>query len=235
MPGLENIKEEPVGDFLMDRFEVTNKDYKRFVDAGGYDHPEFWKQPFIKDGKQLTFPEAMRLFADKSGKHGPSTWEVGDYPKGQDDYPVSGVSWYEAAAYAEFVGKNLPTIYHWDRAAFTWASAEIVPVSNLNGNAALPVGASKSMNRFGVYDLSGNVREWCFNASSRAEQRFILGGGWNDPAYGFNDAFTQSAFDRSETNGFRCIKYLGAVSNRLGFGGDHCDALPRLPARAASL
>jgi len=70
------------------------------------------------------------------------------------------------------------------------------------------------MNRFGVYDLSGNVREWCFNATSRAEQRFILGGGWNDPAYGFNDAFTQSAFDRSETNGFRCIKYLGTVANR---------------------
>jgi len=156
----------------------------------------------------------MRLFVDKTGKHGPATWEVGDYPKGQEDYPVSGVSWYEAAAYAEFAGKSLPTIYHWDRAAFTWASPEIVPVSNLNANGPRPAGVSQSMNRFGIYDLAGNVREWCFNSSSRVGQRFILGGGWNDPGYGFNDAFTQSSFDRSETNGFRCIKYLGTVTNR---------------------
>ena len=53
-------------------------------------------------------------------------------------YPVSGVSWYEAAAYAAWAGKSLPTIFHWNRVAFTVASSRIVPLSNLAGNAARP-------------------------------------------------------------------------------------------------
>jgi dienelactone hydrolase len=71
------------------------------------------------------------------------------------------------------------------------------------------------MNRFGIFDLAGNVREWCINESTRHGQRFILGGGWNDPIYAFNDAIAQSPFDRSETNGFRCIKYLGNEQNQV--------------------
>ncbi len=216
MPGLEHLEAEQISDFLMDRHEVTNEAYKRFVDAGGYQNPKYWKYPFVKDGRTLAWEEAMALFTDKTGRPGPGTWEVRDYPDGQDDYPVTGISWYEAAAYAEFAGKSLPTIYHWDRAAFTWASSEIVPLSNLNGDGPVPVGSSLSMNRFGIYDLAGNVREWCFNESSRSGERFILGGGWNDPAYAFNDAFAQSPFDRSETNGFRCIKYLESEGNRPG-------------------
>ena len=50
---------------------------------------------------------------------GPATWEMGTFPEGQGDYPVSGVSWYEAAAYAEFVGKRLPTVFHWRRRSVT--------------------------------------------------------------------------------------------------------------------
>jgi dienelactone hydrolase len=60
---------------------------------------------------------------------------------------------------------------------------------------------------FGIYDLAGNAREWCYN-SFRKDQHFILGGGWNDPTYAFNDGYVQSAMDRSIANGFRCIKTL---------------------------
>jgi len=61
-----------------------------------------------------------------------------------------------------------------------YVSPEIVPASNLNGSGPRPVSASHSMNRFGIHDLAGNVREWCLNESTRGGQRFILGGGWND-------------------------------------------------------
>jgi dienelactone hydrolase len=63
-------------------------------------------------------------------------------------------------------------------------------------------------NSFGIYDLAGNAREWCFNESNNPGVRFILGGGWNEPTYSFNDAYTQPALDRSIANGFRCMKEL---------------------------
>ena len=109
------LKEE--NGFFMDRCEVTNKQYKEFVDGGGYRNPTYWKNEFIKDGKLFPGQRQWLYLQTKVGRPGPSTWEAGDYPDGQDNYPVSGVSWYEAAAYAEFAGKDLPTMYHWNSGA----------------------------------------------------------------------------------------------------------------------
>jgi serine/threonine protein kinase/formylglycine-generating enzyme required for sulfatase activity/dienelactone hydrolase len=208
LPGLENLKTEPTTGFLMDRHEVSQREYRRFVDAGGYTDPKYWQQPFVDGGRTLSWNETVARFTDRTGRPGPATWEVGSHPEGGGDLPVGGVSWYEAAAYAEWAGKSLPTIFHWNRAAYTVGSSRIVPLANLAGKGPVPVGSTKSMNRFGVYDLAGNVREWTWNASGRREGRFILGGGWNDPDYAFADAYAQPAFDRSPTNGFRCIRYL---------------------------
>jgi dienelactone hydrolase len=213
LPGLDNLKAEPTASFLMDRHEVTNRDFKRFVDGGGYLDQKFWRQPFMDKGHSVSFKEALARFTDRTGRPGPSTWEVGAYPEGHDEYPVSGVSWYEAAAYAEWAGKRLPTIFHWNRVAFTVASSRIIPLANLGRNGPVPVGSTKSMNRFGVADLAGNVREWNWNASGADQGRFILGGGWNDPSYAFADAYAQPPFDRSPTNGFRCIRPLGEEPN----------------------
>jgi dienelactone hydrolase len=212
--GLEHHEAKRMDAFLMDRYEVTNKAYKRFVDNGGYTNPEYWRYPFVKDGQKLAWKDAMTLFMDKTGRPGPATWEVGDYPEGEDDHPVVGVSWYEASAYAEFAGKLLPTIYHWARAACFSASPEIIPLSNMPSDGTVPVGSSKSMNRFGIYDMAGNAREWCFNRSSLGEERFILGGGWDDPEYSFPYIFAQHPLDRSAANGFRCIKYIDPEENR---------------------
>ena len=162
-PGLEHLEMQQFSDFLMDRYEITNEQYKNFVDDGGYQKLDYWNYPFHKDGRTLDWKEAMKLFTDKTGRPGPATWEVGVYPDGQGDYPVSGVSWYEAAAYAAYASKDLPTIYHWDLVALTWASSEIIPLSNLNNDNPTPVGSSGSMNRYGIFDMSGNVREWSFN------------------------------------------------------------------------
>lgn len=206
--GLQHLTRPPMQDFLMDRFEVTNKEYKRFVEEGGYENPDYWDFSFEKDGKPIGWREAMSMFKDQTGRPGPSTWQVGDYPEGEGDYPVRGISWYEASAYASYAGKDLPSVYQWDFAALNWASSKIVPVSNLTNRGPLPVGASGSYNRFGTCDLAGNVREWCYNETTTGNQRFIMGGAWNDPVYAFNISYALDPFDRSGTNGFRCIRYI---------------------------
>src|SRR5687768_3920490 len=206
LPGLDALEPIMLSDFLMDRHEVTNRQYKAFVDAGGYAKPDYWDHEFVMDGRQLSFAEAAAQFVDKTGRPGPSTWEAGDFPSGQGDVAVGGVSWYEAAAYAKFAGKSLPTLYHWARAATLPISAYIVPGSNFGGQGAVRGGTAAGMSGYGVFDMAGNVREWCFN--SDRENRFVLGGGWSDATYLFNDAFTQPAFDRSVINGIRLVKYL---------------------------
>ena len=211
LPGLEQLQPIKLAPYYMDEYEVTNREFKRFVDSGGYARRELWEPPFVQNGRALSWEEAMDRFQDKTGRPGPSPWEAGDYPAGQADYPVTGVSWYEAAAYATFVGKALPTIWHWSHAAGTGASGYIVPASNFTGKGPVRVGSLPGIGPYGTYDMAGNAREWCWNETGG--QRYILGGGWDDPTYAFNDAYTQPPFDRSPTNGFRLVQYLAADSN----------------------
>jgi len=205
IPGFDDLPPVQVPDYFLDKYEVTNKQFKQFVDAGGYQKQEYWKQPFVKGGRTLSWQEAMAEFGDKTGRPGPATWVLGDYPEGQVDYPVSGVSWYEAAAYAEFAGKSLPTVYHWNHAAGTWAVSYMVPLSNFGGQGPVKVGTMLGMSPFGTYDMAGNVKEWCWNESEG--KRYILGGAWNEPGYMFTDADAQDPFQRATTYGFRLAKY----------------------------
>ena len=206
--GLEQYEGQFIGDFLMDKFEVTNKDFKVFVDSGGYKRKLYWDYPFYANGKEITWEQAMNLFKDKTGQQGPATWEAGSYPDGKSDHPVTGVSWYEALAYAKFVRKQVPTVYHWSQVADTFNTWDILPNSNFNGTGTVAVGKMKGVSWWGVNDIGGNAREWCFNASGEHDIRYILGGGWNDPSYAFNNAGRQSAIDRSPSNGFRCMQKL---------------------------
>ena len=206
--GLEEYGGKEVGEFLMDKYEVTNAQFKIFLDAGGYVNPVYWKIPFFSGDKIIPLEKAIPLFIDRTGRQGPAGWEAGNYPEGQGNYPVSGISWYEAAAYAAYALKQLPTVFHWGRVLEVSRTEFIVPLSNFNGKSTTPVGIMPGFCSFGIYDLAGNVREWCYNESSIPGQRYILGGGWNDPTYSFNDSYTQPAMDRSITNGFRCVKEL---------------------------
>lgn len=213
LPGLDHLAPEPIAAFLMDRHAVTNREYKRFVDDGGYRRAEFWREQFVLGDRTISRDDAMRLLVDGVGQPGPVRWEMGEYPSGEDDHPVSGVSWYEAAAYAAWAGKSLPTIFHWSSVAFTTSSGQIAPLANFSGRGTVPVGRTRSVNRFGVHDMAGNVREWIMNPVDRPGHRFILGGGWNDPNYAFIDAFAQPMFDRSPSNGFRCIRTVEPEPN----------------------
>jgi eukaryotic-like serine/threonine-protein kinase len=199
--------------FFVDRYEVTNKQFKEFVDKGGYRNRDYWKNEFVKDGKTLSWEEAIATFTDRTGRPGPSEWEASDYPDGQDDYPVSGVSWYEAAAYSEFSGKSLPTADHWFSASGIcyrnyWDGiwTKLLQSSNFNKKGTDPVGKNHGVSCFGTYDIAGNVREWCFNKTKNG--RFISGGGYNDPNYMYGAWSQLPPFDRSPKNGFRCVSFI---------------------------
>ncbi|MDC0175300.1 protein kinase [Planctomycetaceae bacterium] len=198
-----------VKSFLMDRFEVTNREYQEFVKSDGYTDLKHWTDPIVREGQPVAFEESRKLFVDDTGRPGPSTWEVGRYPEGEDDFPVRGVSWFEARAYARFVGKELPTVYHWSRAtptAFTggWLGS-LIQHSNIETNTFARVGEYKGLSPDGVYDLCGNVAEWVFN--SVGPQKLSLGGSALERAYFFNHANAVDPLDRGPQRGFRCVKY----------------------------
>ncbi|MEJ2613648.1 MAG: protein kinase [Ignavibacteriaceae bacterium] len=202
-------------DFFIDKYEVTNAEYKEFINKGGYKNKKYWKYRFKKDGKTLTWEEAMKLFVDQTGRPGPSTWQAGDYPYGQADYPVSGISWYEAAAYADFAGKELPTSTHWGLAIGEATPLIRMPqfggyaifasYSNFRGEGIFPVGKLQGISPYGVYDMAGNVREWCSNKTPKG--RLLRGGAWNEPTYLFYQPSQEPPFNRSAKNGFRCAVY----------------------------
>jgi len=192
-----------VPDFGIDRFELTNKAFKRFVEAGGYRSPTHWQHPFVKEGRTLTWEQAMAEFRDTTGRPGPSTWELGTYPNGQDDWPVSGVSWYEAAAYAHFAGRSLPTVHHWRLAAQMSIFSEILEWSNFSGKGPARVGQFLGIGPIGTYDMAGNVKEWCVNEVG--DRRYIMGGGWNEPNYQYRNPDARLPFDRSSNNGIRLV------------------------------
>ena len=196
-------------DYWLDKYEVTNEQFQEFVDQGGYEKREYWKHPFAKDDKVLSWEEAMAEFLDTTGRPGPSTWELGAYPEGRDNFPVNGVSWHEAAAYAEFAEKSLPTVYHWFRAALTPQNSDIIQLSNFGGPGPAQAGSHQGLSPYGSYDMAGNVREWCWNAvgSVGGAARYIPGASWSQPPYMFSNPVAADPFDRSAINGFRCARY----------------------------
>ena len=136
--------------FWIDRYEVTNRMYKNFIDETGHRAPYVnaeWAQPY--------------------------NWKDNTYPLGKADFPVVLVSWEDAAAYAAWAGKRLPSEAEWEKAArgglvkkkYPWGDQ--ITKHNANyftsiteKNQMKPVGTFPP-NSFGIYDSAGNVWEWC--------------------------------------------------------------------------
>ena len=237
--GSDDAKAEPhekpvhtvrIDAFYIDAYEVTNAEYKEFVLA----KPE-WR----KDRIQGRFHDGDYLFH----------WRGNDYPVGQEDHPVIHVSWYAAMAYAKWVDKRLPTEAEWEKAARGGLSGQLYPWRNIGENIGKEFGAhmanynnriggttlvgSYSANGYGLYDMAGNVAEWCLDEWDRGfyaissrnnpisggplvdivnnfpnvrDARTIRGGSWFAPADDIRVAFRAWAvpLKTSAYVGFRC-------------------------------
>ncbi|MEN3331201.1 MAG: eukaryotic-like serine/threonine-protein kinase [Blastocatellia bacterium] len=207
-------------DYFIDKYEVTNREYKEFIAAGGYQKKRYWKYPFIKDGREISWEEAMPQFKDRTGLAGPRHWTGQNFAEGRAEYPVTDITWYEAAAYAEFRGKQLPTIFQWEKAArdgiFSHYSATIMPWgpvepggtvehrANFKSSGPVPVDRFEfGMSPYGCYNMAGNVSEWCLNQMN--EGHATAGGSWDDLSYLFNWTGAFPNFHNSNRIGFRCV------------------------------
>ena len=139
--------------FYIDENEVTNTEFKDFLLAN-----PAWQKDLIDE-----------RFADDNYLN---DWNGNNFPLGQGDHPVRYVSWYAATAYAVWVDKRLPTEAEWEKAARGGLKRKQYPWGNgINFNRAnygkrigetTPVGEYPP-NDYGVYDIAGNVWEWCLD------------------------------------------------------------------------
>jgi len=196
--------------FSIDKYEVTNKRYKRFIDATGY------KVPWSQD------PAVAAYIWD---------WQKRMYPEGKGDDPVVLVNWDDARAFCSWAGKRLPTEAEWEKAA-RGGKGKPYPWGNdwTNGKAntlessvkqTAPAGSFKEdASDYGVNDLAGNVSEWVeewfapypgnpmTNYEERNKYRVLRGGSWDYAHSIANGYHRQYALPQSQMTaiGFRCVK-----------------------------
>ncbi len=216
--------------FFMDKNLVTNAQFKDFIDANPKWHVPWW----LRNTLFQTYRDADYL----------KDWYTSNYPKEKANHPVKWVSWYAAMAYAQWVGKRLPTEAEWEKAArcgvsgqkYPWGNTIHVSSANYDKHVAetTPIGAYPP-NRYGLYDMVGNLSEWCldewdseFYASSQSRNpvaggsisgiiesprktrkpRVIRGGSWYSsvPEVSVSSRDRLDPWKTTSTTGFRCVK-----------------------------
>jgi len=199
--------------FAIARSEVTNREFKEFIDAGGYEAEQYWRDlKFVYRAQTLPWQEARRLFVDSTGRPGPAGWQLSTYPRGQDDLPVVGISWYEAVAYARFRKQMLPSIHHWMRAAFTPydpmfpTAAAITKHSRFFADGPESARSEHGLGPWGTYHMAGNAREWVWNFAG--DDAVALGSGWPEYASNFARVYTADPMARLPDHGLRLMNTL---------------------------
>lgn len=181
---------EIVQTFWMDETEVTNAQFQEFVEATGY-VTTAEREIFI-EGKQyepgaLIFDETnpQMWWKFQKGAFWKQPYGPGSTIEGKENHPVVQVSWYDAMAYAHWVGKRLPTEVEWEYAArggkkgmkYFWGNDFEVATRHANFHQGdFPMKneledtfektaevMSFPPNGFGLYDMAGNVWEWCLD------------------------------------------------------------------------
>jgi gamma-glutamyl hercynylcysteine S-oxide synthase len=175
LPDLEADRPNPgnlvhVEPFFLDRYPVTNRQYCEFVAAGGYREMELWDKRI--------WPAVLDM-VDQTGTPGPRFWKDGHYLPNEEDLPVVGICWFEAAACAAWMCKRLPTDPEWVKAAswpvpidaeevvyrrYPWGDAMDLFRANVWGsgpNRIVDVRSyAEGTSIGGIYQLIGNVWEW---------------------------------------------------------------------------
>lgn len=204
--------------FYIDKHEVTNAQFKEFILADGYNKRKYW----TKEG--WNFIQKKRFYYIYPTKE---TYRI-DKPLGFEensistspDHPVIGVSWYEAAAYAKWSGKRLPTEMEWEKAA-RGTDARLYPWGNMFDYSKLnhfphyeklmSVGSFLAgSSPYGALDMAGSVAEWCEDDIHGEKTKAVRGGGWNSIRTQLQCTSRESQLPtyRSYTYGFRCAKSM---------------------------
>ena len=193
--------------FAIDIYEVTNAQYRQFIEAGGYTKQDLWS-------------EAGWAWMRHQDRRQPSYWDTAQL--NAPEQPVVGVSWYEAEAYCQWAGKVLPTEPQWEKAcrggdkrAFPWGNTPLQQTAaNVSGSSAerqfsapAIVGSTpQTESPYGVHDLAGNVLEW--TQTARDGQQFVLCGGSGDvqsPHVGCGVRYSLLPGISANFIGFRCV------------------------------
>jgi len=220
---------QPERDFLTEPFllalrVVTNAEYQRFVDAGGYDQLDLWPEDI--------WPHLIG-FKDTTGKTGPRFWQGGCHDRRVANHPVVGISYYEAAAYVAWAGYRLPDETEWQMAAswrlrsaaqaerrYPWGDGLDLANCNIwaSGNRgtlaadALPGSAAPN----GITQLIGNVWEWTrsdFQCTDR-EGRRVVG---DTLLKGIRGGAYDTYFPWQATSSFRTALACLARTHNVGF------------------
>jgi formylglycine-generating enzyme required for sulfatase activity len=200
--------------FFIDKHEVTNKRYKRFIDATSH------KVPWSEDAAAEPYKW---------------DWRARMYPAGKGDDPVVLVSWEDAKAFCTWAGKALPTEVQWEKAArglkgnvYPWGNDWLDKKANTMETSArqtVPAGAFEGdVSEYGVHDLAGNVSEWVddwfvmypgngfTNYDAGEKYKVLRGGSWDyfkSIATGYHRQYAL-AHSQMSAIGFRCAKAADA-------------------------
>jgi len=158
--------------YYFDRFLVTNRKFREFIDATGYQ----------TDSEKAGYGSVR--FGYRWKKVPAANWRSPDghtFIEGKDDHPVTQISFNDALAFCEWKGKDLPTEAQWEKAArgaegneYPWGNSEpddtLANFDDIIGTTTAVDQYEKGKSVYGVYDMAGNVNQWCKDFYSTAER-----------------------------------------------------------------